>query len=125
MSTQLTLLPFGPHDECSHAVLGPIEPVGALVEAVEAVQDAHGRDVPLVFYTYLCEDDDEHGLHYGNTQVDAYGARLKHVAVEDLLRLYLEGTVSLPTFEESWNALSAWAYLKYLPEHWRVALYWH
>lgn len=26
---------------------------------------------------------------------------------------------------DSWNAEAAWAYLARLPEHWRVALYWH
>lgn len=44
MSTQLTLLPFGPGQEFSHTLLGPIEPVTALVEAVIRVQEAHGRD---------------------------------------------------------------------------------
>jgi hypothetical protein len=125
MSVRLTLLPFGPGQGFCHTLLGPVEPVAALVEAVKSIEETHGRDVPLHFNTYLCEDDDEHGPHYGNMQENADGSRLKHVSVSEILPLYLRLGVPSGVFGSSWNAEAAWSYLACLPNNWRVALYWH
>jgi hypothetical protein len=121
MSTLLALIPFSPSADHSHTLLGPIECTVDFDNAVTAIQDKHGRDVPLTLNTYF-SDEWEAGVrkHYGNTQVDDYDNPLKHVAVHELRPLeYMDAT------QDSWLATSALAYIYALPDGWRVALYWH
>lgn len=126
MPTSLHLLPFGPSHEFSHTVLGPVEPTPELEDALVRLQREQGRDVPLSFNTYLCGG--EYGTCYGNTQEDAFGRPLKHVSIQALMKQSAPNGLTYefipPAIVESWNAEAAWSYLNFLPDKWRVALFW-
>jgi hypothetical protein len=102
----------------SHTVLS-LDRASALWDRLRALADG---PVPLSFGTYVCQEGSGSGEepHYGNTQYDAYGARIMCAAVAALLPL-----AQHPRVQDSARNRAVWAYLGALPPQTRVALYWH
>ena len=120
MGLDLTLLPFysnSPTCDIAHTIIQCGRSSG-LFDAIMALEEHRGRDVPATFTTYLSREEDQ-DTHYGLTIDTPYGEPLKYISAGSLAQIAEELIRDNPLNR------AVWAYLGELPATWPVALYWH
>ncbi len=118
MSDSLTLLPFDGESggsSYSHTVLRCWDNSTFFDE----IRKLPAVRVPEEFNSYVCYDNDNEPMHYGNTQETPLGNPLTFVLAEQLAQF------SAQAVDSGYQNKAIWAYLAELPPRTKVALYWH
>jgi hypothetical protein len=115
MGVDLRLLPFD-SDQGDWAYSHTIINCGQDYDLFDKIKVLASMPVPPKFSSF-CGRLANGDTGYGNTQTTPYGEPLTFVLAEHL--------VNVEHDEKDVLTRAAWAYLKCLPPHTKVALYWH
>lgn len=116
MGVDLRLLPFD-CDQGDFAFSHTILEVGRDYDLHDKIRKLKSMPVPPKF-TSFCGDLENGETGYGVTNETPYGEALEFVLAGHLC------AIPLPP-DAFYRARAVWAYLKELPPHTKVALYWH
>jgi hypothetical protein len=117
MGVDLRLLPFDA-DQGDFAYSHTILELGQNYDLHKQIKELNSMPVPLGFTSFSGRVNGFSGTAYGKTTVTPYGEPMKFVLADDLCGIKL--SEDAPYIEQA-----IWAYLKCLPPHTKVALYWH
>lgn len=113
MGLDLTLLPFHGGDADFSLTVLEFDRDGAAFEAIGEIVNAHGRDVPERFSSYVSRAGGKDS-HFGVTTRDSYGTPLKYVTAGDLRDVVV-----------SKHNRPVMAYVRALPKNAKIAVRWH
>lgn len=116
MGVDLRLLPFD-SDSGDEAYSQTILELGSDYDLHDKIKQLPALPVPPSFRSFSGQVETFEGTCYGETKETPYGEPVLFVRAGDICSIRLKDA----TYVER----AIWAYLKELPRHTKVALYWH